>query len=101
MKANTVQLKRVFFDLDGRLAEKTELIAHILKTESMQKEWLVMVGDREHDIKAARAHGIAAIGVTYGYGTREELSEAGAHWVCDSPEGLYTALLKYFRQSAY
>ena len=83
-------------ELDGRFAEKTELIGHVLNTENLRKERVVMVGDREHDVKAARAHGIATIGVTYGYGSREELREAGAHWICDSPEDLYTALRKYF-----
>ena len=86
-------------ELDGRFDEKTELIAHILQTENLRKEQIVMVGDRKHDIEAARAHGIATIGVTYGYGSREELCEAGAHWVCDSPEDLYMILLKYFRAS--
>ena len=83
-------------ELDGRFDKKTELIGHVLKTENLQKEHVVMVGDREHDVKAARAHGIAAVGVTYGYGSREELSEAGAHWICDSPGDLYTVLLEYF-----
>ena len=38
----------------------------------------VMVGDRKYDIVGARGVGIASIGVLYGYGTRAELSEAGA-----------------------
>jgi len=36
----------------------------------------VMVGDRFHDADAARAHGLAFVGCTYGYGTREELAAA-------------------------
>ena len=36
----------------------------------------VMVGDRHHDIDAARANGCRAIGVTYGYGSEEELTHA-------------------------
>lgn len=83
-------------ELEGRFAEKTELIGHILKTANMQEARIVMVGDREHDVKAARAHGIATIGVTYGYGSREELHEAGAPWICDEPEDVYTVLLRYF-----
>ena len=35
-------------------------------------------------MRAARAHGIHGIGVTYGYGSREELQEAGAEVLVDS-----------------
>ncbi len=38
----------------------------------------VMVGDRKYDITGAREAGLADIGVLYGYGSREELVEAGA-----------------------
>jgi phosphoglycolate phosphatase len=38
----------------------------------------VVIGDRAVDIEAAHAHGLPAIGVTYGYGTEQELAEAGA-----------------------
>ncbi|MDR1764865.1 MAG: HAD hydrolase-like protein [Lachnospiraceae bacterium] len=37
-----------------------------------------MVGDRNYDILGAKACGIKSLGVLYGYGTREELEEAGA-----------------------
>ena len=35
-----------------------------------------MIGDRKHDIDAARANGIDSIGVLYGYGTADELGAA-------------------------
>lgn len=48
-----------------------------------------MIGDRSHDMIGARNNGMAAaVGVLYGYGSREELLEAGAHHVCATPEGL-------------
>ena len=37
-----------------------------------------MIGDHSHDVLGAKANGIDAIGVTYGYGSREELISAGA-----------------------
>ena len=43
-----------------------------------------MIGDRGDDMRAARDHGLHAIGVTYGYGSREELLEAGAEVLLDS-----------------
>lgn len=38
----------------------------------------VMVGDRRHDVEGARANGLPAIGLLFGFGTRDELSAAGA-----------------------
>lgn len=46
----------------------------------------VMIGDRLHDIEAARHHGLTSIGVTWGFGSRDELDQAGAHHVVERPE---------------
>jgi len=43
----------------------------------------VMVGDTVDDIASARAAGVIACGVTYGFGTRDSLEEAGAHVIID------------------
>jgi phosphoglycolate phosphatase len=37
---------------------------------------------------AARANGVRAIGVLWGYGSREELLAAGADTLCETPERL-------------
>ena len=47
-----------------------------------------MVGDREHDVLGARACGLDCVAVSYGYGTEEELREAGALKITDSADGL-------------
>lgn len=52
-----------------------------------------MVGDRKFDIEAARALGLDAIGVLYGYGSREELEEAGATAIAETPDELAKLLL--------
>ncbi|MBO4411816.1 MAG: HAD-IA family hydrolase [Lachnospiraceae bacterium] len=46
---------------------------------------IMMIGDRKYDVEGARAVGVQCIGVTYGYGSREELIEAGADIVVDTP----------------
>jgi hypothetical protein len=51
-----------------------------------------MVGDRSHDIEGARAHGIHAIGVTWGYGNAGELDAAGAVEICATVAELARAL---------
>jgi len=50
-----------------------------------------MVGDREHDVIGARNNGVDAIGVSYGYGTPEELHASGAIAVVGSVAELRTA----------
>jgi phosphoglycolate phosphatase len=72
-------------NLDHTRVAKAEVIA-FLRSEHVpfQTEQIVMVGDREHDIIGAKAHGLSAIGVAYGYGTREELEAAGAIGVAET-----------------
>ena len=47
-----------------------------------------MVGDRHHDMRAGRALGLVALGVTWGIGSRAELEEAGAHHLITRPADL-------------
>lgn len=78
--------KRVYgCELDGTLADKGELIAYILEKEMISAKNTMMVGDRSHDILGAKKHGVYSLGVTYGYGTKEELVESGADCIVDSP----------------
>ncbi len=46
---------------------------------------VIMIGDRNHDVQGAMHHGIATIGVTWGYGSIQELLSAGAVALADSP----------------
>jgi phosphoglycolate phosphatase len=43
-----------------------------------------MIGDRRHDVEGARANGLGAVGVLWGYGSRTELEEAGADVLVES-----------------
>ncbi|MBJ7986594.1 HAD hydrolase-like protein [Bacillus cereus] len=76
-------------NLDGTRIKKEEIIAHILQTnEELQKEEMVMIGDRKHDVIGANSNGIASIGVLYGYGNENELSDAGASHIVKDVEEL-------------
>lgn len=77
---------------DGTFADKRELLAHVMKTHRLSSESTALVGDREYDMIAARHHDMFAIGAGYGYGSREELTKAGAHVICNSPFEILTAL---------
>ena len=59
--------------LDGRRTNKAELIATAIKRLGGKPQDQVMVGDRKFDIIGAKANGIDVIGVTYGYGERDEI----------------------------
>ena len=47
-----------------------------------------MVGDRRQDVLGARANGVTAVGVLWGYGDREELESAGAMHIAARPAEL-------------
>jgi phosphoglycolate phosphatase len=49
-----------------------------------------MVGDRRYDVEAARAHGLRAVAVTWGFGTRDELADADV--LVDEPAALASAV---------
>lgn len=63
-------------ELDGRNVEKRDLLKHILDEEGVQAEDMIMVGDRHHDVDGAEHNGLRSIGVLYGYGSADELSNA-------------------------
>jgi len=65
-------------ELTGERADKGELIAHVVKSEDLSNSQAWMIGDRIHDIIGAMKNGLRSAGVLWGYGSREELSHAGA-----------------------
>ncbi len=81
--------------LSGELGEKKELIQYILDQKKLRVEETVMVGDRKYDIIGAKACSVATIGVTYGYGSIEELDAAGADAVADHPLAVRDAIGKW------
>lgn len=80
-------------ELDGTRVKKDEVIAHALDVLGCNKNEVVMIGDRLHDIEGAKKNGLDSIGVLWGYGSREELSEAGADHICETIEELTEFLL--------
>jgi phosphoglycolate phosphatase len=73
--------------MDHSRREKSAIIGHALNAFGLAAEHSMMVGDRRQDIRGARQNGLRAVGVTYGFGSREELLEAGPdHIVACSSE---------------
>lgn len=71
-------------ELSGQNDDKGELVRHLLAEAGLDPRETAIVGDRRYDVVAGRAHGILPIGVTYGYGSRTELIDAGAEALYDS-----------------
>ena len=77
--------------LDGARTKKGEVIGEVftrLGEKCPDKAMCVMVGDRLHDIHGAQENGLDSIGVTFGYGSQEELTQAGATHIAHSFEEL-------------
>lgn len=89
---------REFFDgvfgseLDGRRSNKVELLEYALSANASNDA--IMIGDREHDVIGAIRNDMRIIGVSYGYGTEEELRNAGAERIASSPEHLGALLME-------
>lgn len=79
-------------ELDGSKAAKRDLIAHVLRAESLSPAETLMIGDRAHDVFGAKANGVFSVGVLWGYGSAEELATAGAGVLCEEPEMLVEAV---------
>ncbi len=69
-------------DLQGKLDNKADLLAHVLHELRVDPSHSVMVGDRAVDITAGKANGTFTVAVTYGYGTIEELAAVSPDHVC-------------------
>lgn len=73
-------------ELDGTRGEKHEVIAHAIEQMSIpDPRQILMIGDRDNDVLGAAHHAIDCAGVLWGFGSREELQEAGAKHLCALP----------------
>ena len=75
--------------LDGSISTKQEVLEELgrrMAHLNIPKEEMCLIGDTKYDVMGAKEFGIRCIGVSYGFGTREELQEAGAECICDTVE---------------
>ena len=77
--------------LDGSRIEKADVISYLL-TQVDSVENTVMVGDTKFDVLGAAEHGIPTIGITWGYGEKKDMVNAGAIAIAHTPEELFTLL---------
>ena len=74
--------ERIHCATDGH-AEKEDLIREAVPEKDVT---IWMVGDRKFDVEGGLRAGVHTIGVTYGYGSEEELTTSGAERIAHTPE---------------
>ena len=82
-------------ELDGTRNNKNEIIEYAISTLGIQdRSKIIMVGDRHHDIDAAKTCGIDSCGVRFGYAAPGELEAAGADYIVSDFDELYKVLIQ-------
>lgn len=79
--------------LDRSRLEKSDVIAYLLQ-QAGSVENCIMIGDTVFDVVGAAAHKIPTIGVAWGYGKVEDMKNAGAMAIAETPEQLLDLLNK-------
>ncbi len=77
-------------ELDGTRSDKGDLIAYALEQSGLAAAETVMVGDLRYDIIGALRHQVWPVGVLWGYGSRQELVQAGSQQLLHHPSDLAT-----------
>ena len=78
--------------MDSSRNTKEAVIEYLMETTG-ERENMVMVGDTKFDVLGAKHHGIPCIGVSWGYGTVEDMENAGAAAIVHTPDELLKLLL--------
>ena len=83
--------------MDESRSKKAEVIAYALERCGLgesDKNRVLMVGDRHHDIEGAQQNGLKSCGVLFGYGSRTELEDAGADYIAEDINELSEVIIK-------
>ncbi|WP_420450978.1 HAD hydrolase-like protein [Ilumatobacter sp.] len=82
---------------------KGEVITHALSRlgvsphDRIALNHVIMVGDRDHDVEGAHLNALECVGVSWGFGSHEELSGAGAAAIVDHPRDVAAAVAATYR----
>ncbi len=80
-------------NMDGTRSKKADVIEFALnECRISDRSSVVMVGDRRQDVIGAKTVGIDSIGVEYGYGSYDELNDAGADYIVKTVSELQSLL---------
>lgn len=82
--------------MDEKRVKKGEIITYALESLGLseeEKSGVLMVGDREHDVFGAKENQLKCLGVLFGYGSREELEQAGADYIAETAQDVAEQIL--------
>lgn len=91
------ELDRYFTGVYGaspRALKKPAILAAGIAATGVDSKDALMVGDREMDVEGGHANHVPVIGVTYGFGSREELVAHRADAIVDQPTDIIGAVQK-------
>lgn len=75
--------------MDETRSKKDEVIEYAIERNHItDRSKILMIGDRKHDMLGAKKCGIAACGILFGYGSREELQTNGADMIARTVKDL-------------
>ena len=80
--------------MDGTRDKKELVIEYLLnQIDNLNREKTIMIGDRKFDIEGAISCNLHHMGVTFGYGSREELEKSGAMYIADDASDMCKIIL--------
>lgn len=71
-------------DMEGKRNKKSAVIEYALDALNVtDRSRVLLIGDTKFDVIGARECGIDCLGVLFGYGSRQELEQEGAAYICE------------------
>ncbi|MEN9447384.1 MAG: hypothetical protein RJA25_674 [Bacteroidota bacterium] len=81
------------YDESKNILTKETMIQNIIQQQNISNlQSIVMIGDREHDLSAAKNMNVRAVGVLYGFGTKEELEQQHPDYLVENVSELSEVL---------
>ena len=81
-------------NINGTRNDKDEVIEYVLGQAGItDRSRVLMIGDRKQDVDGAHKTGLKCMGILWGFGSIEELTEAGADFIAETPEKAADMLL--------
>lgn len=80
-------------DMQGTRISKSDVIKYALEHCKVSDfSEVLMIGDREFDVKGSAKFGIDCVGVLFGYGNFDELKNAGAKYIVNTADEIYSVI---------
>lgn len=81
-------------NLDNTRGKKAEIIGYIIDKHNLNKDECVMIGDKAQDLRGAKESEIKGLGVTYGFGSLDELQSVVNIGIASTTQEVYDILSK-------